>query len=306
MAADSIVHVIDPEGNLGHALRLLLGTYDIEVQAYADPAGFLDRPRADGASSRCLLLALDRDCESGIALLPEILEREPDLPVIAVCDSPGDILRRRLLDAGAMDVVNKSMIDAYVFTRLGEVLPQETPLPVIAPSTLQLPNGVTVTFRMMTPDDADIEQRFVTALSDRSRYLRFFSGLRRLPQYMLKQLIDPQFPVSYAVIATIVTDEGEKQIGVARYAPTDDERVAEFAVVVADEWQGFGIATQLMQGITTAAMVAGIHRLEGLVLSENTAMLKLAKKLGFTRENGDASGPSIVKVAKRFHREAET
>ncbi len=53
---------------------------------------------------------------------------------------------------------------------------------------------------------------------------------------------------------------------------------------MADEWQGFGIATQLLRELITVAEHAGIERLEGLVLRENGAMLKFAKELGFTTE----------------------
>ena len=153
---------------------------------------------------------------------------------------------------------------------------------------------------MIRPNDAEIEHQFVIALSDRSRYLRFFSGLKKLPDHMLKQLIDPKFPISYALIATITTMGVERQIGVARYAPTETQYVAEFAVVVADEWHGYGIASQLMRGIVTAATVAGLNSLEALILRENEPMLKLASKFGFVISEESESDPNIIKVMKNL------
>ena len=101
---------------------------------------------------------------------------------------------------------------------------------------------------------------------------------------MLEQFTHPHYPQNWAPIATI-SDAGEdKEIGVARYAPTEAESRAEFAVVVADEWQGLGIATRLLCELIVVAESAGIERLEGVVLRENPAMLGLARELGFTME----------------------
>ena len=66
---------------------------------------------------------------------------------------------------------------------------------------------------------------------------------------------------------------------------------------VADDWQRRGIASQLMEVLTTAAAVAGIEVLEGLVLRENRGMLDLCRKLGF-RPSGSSGDPAIVRVAK--------
>jgi acetyltransferase len=163
---------------------------------------------------------------------------------------------------------------------------------------MELADGKLVTFRMMRPEDSQLYQEFVTGLSDQSRYLRFFSGIKQLPSYMLEELTNPKFPISYALIATIPEADGEREIGVARYAPTDDDRTAEFAVIVADEWQGHGIASQLMRAIITAAAIGGIKRIEGIVLMENAAMLGLAESLGFNKTSGSDAGPSIVRVVK--------
>ncbi|MDZ7784825.1 MAG: GNAT family N-acetyltransferase [Halioglobus sp.] len=300
MIPDTVVYVVDSNGDLGAALGALLKNYSIRVEAHATTRAFLEQAEQSTLTNSCLLLALDSICEDGLPLVRQVHERLPQLPLIVLCDTPDDALRDRLIDAGAIDAIGKSLVDAYIFTRLSKLLPADPGLPVIKPSTMRLPDGTEVTFRMMSPDDVDIERRFIAALSDRSRYLRFFSGLREVPAYLLKRLVDPRFPVSYALIATIADDTGERQIGVARYAPTARDGVAEFAVVVADEWQGFGVASQLLHGIMTAATVAGIRRIEGLVLHENRPMLRLARKLGFEESPEKDDGPGVVKVAKNL------
>lgn len=101
---------------------------------------------------------------------------------------------------------------------------------------------------------------------------------------MLERFTHPSYPHNWALIATIVEGGQEKEIGVARYASTESQGVAEFAIVVADEWQGLGIARQLFHELITVADRAGIECLEGIVMRENVKMLKLAKELGFAAQ----------------------
>ena len=117
---------------------------------------------------------------------------------------------------------------------------------------------------------------------------------------MLEELTNPNFPLSYALVATTMVDEHERQIAVGRYAPTGTEGVAEFAVVVADDWHGQGIASELMRFVIAAAAVGGIKSLEGLVLRENTAMLALARKLSFEETSGYEGDSSIVRVIRHL------
>lgn len=299
MTSNAIVYVVDSVAGLGESLRALLATYDIEVRAYPDVEALLGAPLTPGSDDNCLLLALHSIDEEGLGLVRHLHEARQGLPVIVLSDDVNEDLRHQVIAAGAVELVNKSMVDAYIFTRLSSLLPAVAEkLPRTRTSTMVLPGPTPVTFRMLRPEDAEIEQNFIVALSDRSRYLRFFSGLKELPDRFLKELTNVKFPISYAVIATIPDGAGEREIGVARYSPTETEGIAEFAVVVADEWHGHGIASELLRGVITAAAVAGLTRLDGLVLKENSAMLGLASKFGFSEVTEHEEGPSIVKVSK--------
>ena len=136
---------------------------------------------------------------------------------------------------GALEVLDKPLITTVLLRRLSQLFPSES-FELEGPSEgVKLRNGARVTIRTMQPQDAEIEQAFVRGLSKRSRYLRFFSGITELSPGVLEELTNPHFPSSYALIATVCEDDHEKQVAVARYAPTEDASVAEFAVVVDDE-----------------------------------------------------------------------
>jgi acetyltransferase len=84
-----------------------------------------------------------------------------------------------------------------------------------------------------------------------------------------------------AIAATTMLD-GETLIGVARYVR--DQDAAEFAIVVADAWQGRGIGTRLLTKLMDVARRRGLKHLYGDILGMNRPMLELMRKLGFRLE----------------------
>lgn len=297
MSSDTDVYYVGADHAFSKALHSLLQTYEISVESHPDSQSFLAGIEPGGPGDCCLLIELEQVDQP---LLSALSQNDGRCPAIVLTDLPDPEDRQRLISAGAMDLIDKPLVSTYIYTRLAEVVPEATRLPSTPPSTMELADGTQVTFRMMHPEDAKIEQDFVIGLSEQSRYLRFFSGIRELPAYMLEELTNPVYPISYALIATILENGEEKEIGVARYAPTGDQGNAEFAVTVADEWQGHGIASQLMRGVMAAAAVAGVSRLEGIVLKENTAMLGLAQSLGFSKTPSSGAGPSVTRVIKNL------
>ncbi len=84
-----------------------------------------------------------------------------------------------------------------------------------------------------------------------------------------------------ALAATVMLEGEETLIGVARYAREADERSCEFALVIADAWQGRGIGRRMLAKLIAVARARGYARMIGDVLSSNRPMQELVKKLGF-------------------------
>lgn len=277
-----VVHIVDPDESIGDALSALLGTYKISVRTYPDAKSFLEANCIENMDSSCLLIEYSLPGLSGLSLLRELHDRNYNQPVIILTDIASTELRAQALRLGATDLLEKPLMSSFLLDRLMKIFPNGLHSTLPAPGTIELPDGTRVTLRVIQPEDSALEQAFVQDLSVQSSYLRFFSARKKLSPDMLERFTNPDYPRSYALIATVMECGKERQVGVARYMPTSVNEVAEFAVVVADKWQGLGLATHLLSGLTTAAAVAGITRLEGLVLSDNDAMLKLVKKLGFS------------------------
>lgn len=169
--------------------------------------------------------------------------------------------------------------------------------PAAADEPLMLDDGTELLLRAIRPEDAAIEQQFVRRLSPRSRQLRFLSGIKELSPALLSKFTHTNFPAEAAFIATIDIEGREEQLAVARFAPGSRDDSREFAVVVADDWQGRGIATALLRKLFRVAVEAGSHSIEGLVLQENARMLELVRDFGF-EIHSYAADPTLVQVQK--------
>jgi acetyltransferase len=158
-------------------------------------------------------------------------------------------------------------------------------------------DGTLVTIRPIRPEDREIELAFVRALSSNSKYFRFLSIVKDLSPQWLDRFTQVDYPREMALIATIPAETGEQEIGVARYAPGSSEDTVEFAVVVADDWQGHGIGRELLRHLFAEAEAGGHKRIEGIVLKENKKMLQLSRELGFAVSSypGDAMLVHVVK-----------
>jgi hypothetical protein len=75
------------------------------------------------------------------------------------------------------------------------------PYPVHLIQEWQMNDGKIVTIRPIRPEDADLEQEFVKAMSDESRYYRFMDTLRELTQTMLVRFTQIDYDREMALVA---------------------------------------------------------------------------------------------------------
>jgi acetyltransferase len=145
-----------------------------------------------------------------------------------------------------------------------------------------LPERGRVTIRPILSQDDAVTRAFFAAMSRDSRHNRFLTSFRELPETMLRQFTQVDYKTHLALIAEIFADGQEIAIGEARYVASPDGKSAEFAVSIADEWQGCGLGSLLLARLIAAAKRAGIQTITGETLSSNSAMLHLAQRAGFT------------------------
>jgi GNAT superfamily N-acetyltransferase len=161
---------------------------------------------------------------------------------------------------------------------------------------VQLKDGRRVTLREVRADDTERMQAALRAMSAESRYSRFMSAVRELSPKMLEKATHPDAQCELQLVAVAVEGAQENIVGGARYAAAPGSRDCEFALALRDDWQGQGLARQLLETLMRVARARGFERMEGYILRSNAPMLGLAERLGFARvEHSDDPGVQIVR-----------
>ena len=169
--------------------------------------------------------------------------------------------------------------------------PQPPPgYPAQLVQTTSLADGTTVIVRPILPSDLALETNFVGTLSGESGYQRLMSA-RRPPPEELWRYTHIDYVHELAMVALASVGGQAAIIAVARFVRDATGQVADFAIVVADAWQGRGLGSQLMRSLIDAAGLLGAKRLTGITMTTNARMLALAKRLGFevSRDPQDAT-----------------
>ena len=175
------------------------------------------------------------------------------------------------------------------------------PTAAYRPRRLRLRDGREVTLRAIGASDApEIVQAF-ERLTTESRYSRFMQHKRELDAAALARGVRPRPGIEFAFVATVPAADGIDIVGAAQYVRADeaDASTCEFAITVADDWRGSGLATKLLASLLRRARRDGYTRMEGSVIADNASMLALARTLGFTMHRF-ADDATVVRVERQL------
>jgi acetyltransferase len=159
------------------------------------------------------------------------------------------------------------------------------PYPIELEHEIRLKDGAALLLRPIRPDDAGRERAFIAGLSDASRYSRFQHSISELSAETIARFTQLDYGREMALVA--IDASVDQIVGVSRYFPNPDHVSVEFAVAVADAWQGRGLGMALMKSLVRCAREAGYQSMEGSVLPSNTGMRRLVAQLGFVAAESD-------------------
>ncbi len=184
-------------------------------------------------------------------------------------------------------------LDARVVLHPASVTEAQLPRLAIRPYPTQyvtpwrLKDGTPVTIRPIRPEDEPLVVTFHRALSERSVYLRYFTQLKldeRIAHERLSRLCFIDYDRDLALVVEREDPQTKQHeiLGIGRLSKSPGLNEAEFALLVADQWQKQGIGARLLATLVQAGRDEKLTRVTAAILPDNHDMQAIARKVGFT------------------------
>ena len=148
------------------------------------------------------------------------------------------------------------------------------------------PRGITI--RTVRPGDRDRIAKAFRALDTESIYRRFFFPKRELSDEELRRLTECDGVHDVVLVATVSSGNQEIIVGLGRYARNGAS--GEIAFTVGEDYQGRGIASEMLRQLTDIARRNGVLQFEADVLPDNAPMLKAFQRSGLPMRGTQTDG----------------
>ena len=217
---------------------------------------------------------------ANLDVLAEILVRVSqlvtDFPEIVELDiNPLMLTGGRLVAADARMVIEPSAVKPPRHLII-------SPYPNQYESYWMLRDGTPIILRPMKPEDEGLVIRFLQSCSEDTVYFRYFRLIKHWTHEMLIRFTQNDYDREIGLMAIGQPPGPEVMMGVCRLVMDADRETAEFALIVADPWQGKGLGPKLLERVIDIAREQGVRRLGAEVLPQNQPMLDLVRRMGFT------------------------
>jgi acetate---CoA ligase (ADP-forming) len=143
-----------------------------------------------------------------------------------------------------------------------------------------LRDGRTLRLRSPRHSDRGDLTAFLAALSPASMSSRFHAAVRPRGE-LIEQYLDPDWRGRGALIAELAGPAGGRVVALGSYDRLRDPAGAEVALAVADDLQGIGIGTRLLEQLAGRAAENGIARLMLEIQTGNVPMIGVVRDAGF-------------------------
>lgn len=144
--------------------------------------------------------------------------------------------------------------------------------------------------RPLTPADRQALHELVDRTSERSAYLRFFTGGKATAHGYMDRITGTDYP-GHALVAVL----HGRLVAVAEYIPIKGGS-ADLAILIDDAVHGHGLGTLLLEHVALDAAEHGVSELVAYVLPENNQMIKVLADLGLDVRRRFEDGTVHVRI----------
>ena len=159
--------------------------------------------------------------------------------------------------------------------------------------------GTNIVIRTIRPEDEPLMVEFHKTLSDYSVHFRYFGAVslrERTLHERLRRHCSVDCTRELALVAILDKSHERQILGVGRLFKNSSRNDAEFAVLIADPWQGKGLGTELLKLLVRLGRRSRLDRIIGHILDGNTAMRRASERAGFKLHFNAAIGEWLAVI----------
>ncbi|MBK7405696.1 MAG: bifunctional acetate--CoA ligase family protein/GNAT family N-acetyltransferase [Phycisphaerales bacterium] len=144
-----------------------------------------------------------------------------------------------------------------------------------------LTDGSSVLLRPIRPEDEPMWHDMVAACSEQSMHFRFGAVVDPMSHGLASRFCFIDYDREMAIVAEVGTGPERRLAGVGRMVGAAGLDDAEFAILVADPWQGQGLGRLLTERCLDVARIMQTRRLTAEMDAENSKVVDLLRSVGF-------------------------
>jgi acetyltransferase len=221
--------------------------------------------------------------------VPAVKQDAVAMVLVKLAQMAADVPEIRELDINPLlaDEAGVLAVDARIavgpaerrFTGAGPANFAVRPYPTQWQRNIEVKDGWRVFVRPIRPEDEPRIHEFLRHVTPEDLRLRFFAPMKEFTHQFIARLTQLDYARAMAFVAF---DEITKELlGVVRIHSDSIYESGEYAILLRSDLKGKGLGWTLMQMIIEYAKSEGLKMISGDVLTENTVMLAMCRRLGF-------------------------
>jgi len=160
-------------------------------------------------------------------------------------------------------------------------LPPKGNYPIDSEKEVRTIGAKEVVVRPVRPNDDDQLSFFFYSLDETTIYKRYLHVVNRFTSKDVSEMVNVDYQREMTLVLAVHERGFEPLIkGIAQYFEPDEDGFAETAFLIADDWQGQGMGTAMMERLMQFAVKSGIKGFTAYLQGANHSMLKLFHKTG--------------------------
>jgi len=173
-----------------------------------------------------------------------------------------------------------------------------TPYPKKYEAMWTMRDGRQVLLRPIKPEDEPLWLEMFQNFSEESIRYRFFQIIRDTPHETRVRYCNIDYDREIAIVPELTENGHRRILGVVRVSIEPNGKAGEIAFIVADQWQGLGLGTKMVDYAIEICKDMRIETLYAIMLPDNMRAVGLMKKMGFKVEymsDGNVKGTLSLK-----------